>query len=137
MFKWHDKFSVNIEEIDKQHQKLFELGSRIFEMVSVKGDFDYYDEIIEILTELKEYTIYHFGYEEKLMAETGFEGLEEHKKEHDAFVSKVEEVLKKDIDEEQREIKMDMIIFIADWVEKHILNTDQEYKIYLNLKGVF
>lgn len=137
MFKWHDKFSVNIEEIDKQHQKLFELGSRIFEMVSVKGDFDYYDEIIEILTELKEYTIYHFGYEEKLMEEKGYEGLEEHKKEHDAFVSKVEEVLKKDIDEEQREIKMDMIIFIADWVEKHILNTDQEYKIYLNLKGVF
>lgn len=137
MFKWRDSFSCNIKAIDDQHKKLFALGAKLNDLVSQQDDFDHYDEIVDILNELKEYTIYHFGYEEELMEKYHYEEVERHKKEHKAFINKITELLNKNIDEDQREVKMDMVIFIADWIEKHILHTDQKYKIYLNLKGVF
>jgi len=37
----------------------------------------------------------------------------------------------------QRKIGMDLIVFIANWIEKHILVTDMRYKEYLNERGVF
>lgn len=137
MFKWKEAYSCNIQEIDKQHKRLFELGAEVNEIISLKDELDHYDEIIKVLNELKDYAVYHFGYEEELMAQYGFKELEEHKTEHAAFVNKISAFFSKDIDADQRKIKMDIIIFIADWIEKHILQTDQKYKVYLNLKGVF
>ncbi len=137
MFKWQEAYSCNIKEIDMQHQKLFELGRKLNELISLQDEFDHYDEIMNILTQLKEYTIYHFGYEEKLMDKYQFDGLQKHQKEHIAFVDQLSVFFKKNIDENQRKVEMDMILFIANWIEKHILQTDHAYKGYLNLKGVF
>ncbi|RKD21470.1 hemerythrin [Caminicella sporogenes DSM 14501] len=137
MFKWKDAFSVNVAEIDKQHKKLIEIGSKLAHILSLKDDIDHYDEIMEILENLKEYTVYHFNYEEELMKKYGFEGLKAHEREHQAFVDKIIELTTKDIDDNQKKVTMDMLIFIADWIENHILKTDHKYKDFFNEKGIF
>ncbi len=137
MFQWKDVLSCNIAEIDNQHKKLLEIGSRLYDIIRNQKDFDYYDDILYILQELQDYTVYHFDYEEKLMQQYGYEGLEEQKKQHQHFVDKLKEAAKKDIDEEQFSFSLDLATFIADWIEHHILGSDKKYKDFLNGKGVF
>ncbi len=137
MFKWKDNYSCNVEEIDNQHRRLFEIGNNIYELLLLDEKIDKYDDIQKGLMELKDYTIYHFDSEEKLMDKHGYENLENHKIEHIAFIKKIEEFCSKDIDEDQQEAVMDMLTFIANWIEKHILGTDHKYKDFFNEKGVY
>lgn len=136
MFKWRDIYSTNIAEIDKQHKKLLEIGSQLSGLIRSKDDADHYDEIVELLDELKNYTIYHFKEEEELMEKYGYEGLDEHRKTHQDFIDKINEVNSADIDNNQKGITMEILVFIADWIEKHILKVDHMYKDFLNEKGV-
>lgn len=135
-FKWKDNYNVDVKEIDKQHNKLFEIGTRISELVLANDDFDHYDEIMAILQELKEYTIYHFGYEEKLMKQYGYKDLDTHKIEHLFVIKKLQKLGSKDIDEEQKEAVMELIGFISDWISGHILKTDMQYKELFKSQGL-
>lgn len=135
IFRWRDSFSTGISEIDLQHRKLFELGSRIYELAGLNDGYDHYDEIMAIIGELKDYTVYHFNYEEELMRKYGFEKLDSHKIEHDFFVKRLDRLLRKDIDSEQEEALMDMIKFTADWISSHILGTDMDYRDFLISRG--
>lgn len=137
MFKWNEKFSVNIKEIDNQHRELFKIGYSLYNIVSIKDGIDRYDEILEILCRLEDYANYHFGYEEELMKKYGYPKYEEHKKEHDSFFETVISIRAEEVDEEQRKVGMDLIVFIADWIENHILKSDTDYKDFLNSKGIF
>lgn len=137
MFKWKEEFSVNIKSIDEQHKELFKIGNSLYEIVSIKDGVDRYDEIVEILHKLMDYAEYHFDFEEKLLEENGFPHLKQHRRQHDSFIQKVRSIDERDIDEKQKTIGMDLIIFIANWIENHILKTDMEYKEYMNDKGVY
>ena len=134
-FEWKDTYSVNVEKIVEQHKKLFEIGGRITDLVMVKDGFDHYDEIMDILQELTEYTIYHFNFEERLMEKYGYEGLDSHRIEHIFFMKKIEKVREKDIDSKQSEISIDLVAFVSDWITSHILTTDMKYRNYFNEKG--
>jgi hemerythrin len=137
VFKWRSEFSCNVEEIDNQHKKLFEIGGRLYDLVSLGNEYDHYDEIMRILSELREYTEYHFSYEEKLLMEQGYEQADIHKIEHDFFIKKIRKLENLDIDENQDESIMKIITFVADWISSHIMKTDNQYKAYLNSRGVF
>lgn len=137
MFKWKDDFSVNIDSIDKQHRELFKIGNSLYNIVSIKDGLDRYDEIMEALYEMRDYAIYHFDYEEKLMEENGYPSFKGHRNQHLAFIDKVRSIEDRDVDEKQKEIGMELIIFIANWIENHILKSDMEYKEFLNNKGIF
>lgn len=136
MFKWKDSYSCNIIEIDNQHKRLFELGSKIHSILSLKDNEDHYDEIMGVLAELKNYTVYHFQYEEELMEAHGYSKRVYHKIEHDAFIDKISEIFNKDIDDSQRTVSLELIMFIADWIEKHILKTDFAYREFFQEKGI-
>jgi len=137
LFKWKDNYSCNISGIDNQHKKLFEIGSRIFDLVSLNDGYDHYDEIMNILNELKDYTIYHFSYEEELMKEHNYEDYESHKIEHDFFIKKLMRLEKSDLEDNQNEALMKIITFVADWISGHILKTDMKYKTFFNDKGIY
>ena len=70
------------------------------------------------------------------MEENGYPDFERHKKEHDAFVKKVQSIDELDVDEKQKKVGMELVIFIADWIENHILKSDMAYKEFLNNKGI-
>lgn len=137
MFKWKEIYSCNIAEIDSQHKRLFELGEKVYDIVSIKDGFDHYDEIMSALFQLQKYAIFHFDFEEKLMKNNGYDDYDNHVKKHREFFDKILELSKRDIDENQHKVSMDILVFVADWIENHILKTDTKYKGYLNSKGVY
>lgn len=127
-FEWKEQYSVNIPEIDRQHKRLLEIGQRVYDLLAAKDDFDHYDEIMTILDELREYTIYHFTYEEKLLEKHQYAQLDDHKLEHKFAVRKLQRVGNKDVDRQQKEALVDLITFISDWIAGHILKVDMKYK---------
>lgn len=128
IFKWKDRFNTGIDQIDKQHMRLFEIGSELYDLASLDNGIDHYDDIIKLVDELKDYTKYHFSFEEGYMEKYDYSGLEEHKKEHSAFIAKLDETASKDIDVDQKGVLLDMIEFIINWVSGHIVGTDFKYK---------
>lgn len=128
MFKWQDKFSCGIPEIDKQHKNLFDIGARIYDTAALNDGYDHYDELMQTLDELVEYTKYHFGYEEILMLKCNYPDYPSHKIEHDFFVKKLQKIAAKDMEENQDKTLTEIVVFVADWIAGHILDTDMKYR---------
>ena len=64
---WDNSFSVNVKEIDAQHQKLIALINDLHDaMKTGKAK----DVLGKILSDLTDYTVYHFGNEERLSRRT-------------------------------------------------------------------
>lgn len=128
IFKWKDNFSTGIEEIDKQHKRLFEIGGEIYNLATLKDGQDHYDEIMTLLSGLKDYTVYHFGFEESLMEKYNFSELDKHKVQHSRFIEKLNELETQDIDARQQKVILDILDFIVNWISSHILGSDLNYK---------
>ena len=81
-------YSVNVDEIDQQHQHLFHLLNKLFDSMSKGSD----KEVLrEVLTELMDYTHYHFGCEEAHFCELSrYKCKEKHKEEHQEFVEHIQ-----------------------------------------------
>jgi hemerythrin len=134
LFTWKDSFSVNVSQIDNQHKKLFELGNKVYELVALGDYYDHYDEIMDILRELKEYTIYHFSKEEALLKKYNYDETDfiKHKDEHTYFIEKISNINIYELDEDQLKFLTDALGIIAEWITSHILFTDKKYSSFLS-----
>lgn len=127
MFVWKKEYETGIENIDLQHQKLFELGSDIFNIINVKDGLNHYSEIMKILSDLGDYVQYHFSYEEDYMETIGYSGLDDHKKLHKKLTEKILSIQSENIDGEQKTVLIVLLDFVADWIGHHILQDDFKY----------
>lgn len=125
---WNDRFLLGIDAIDDQHKHLVELIEQTKVLLHEAEDGqDCYDEIVQVLKQLADYTVYHFTFEEESMEKLKYEGFIAHKMEHKIFVKKVSHFMSADLDEGQSEKIEEMTIFLLDWLIKHILETDTKY----------
>lgn len=135
-FEWKDRYSLNIGEIDKQHKRLFEIGARVYDLAILSDSYDHYDEILEMLNELLEYTEYHFRYEESIMKTHKYAGFDQQLKEHEFYVNKIKGISTRDIDEDQQQAIIDIVDFLSEWIGSHILLEDRKYANYFSDNGI-
>lgn len=126
MLNWEKKYEIGIPKIDEQHQHLFEIGNDIYSLLNDPMAFDKYDHITALITELKDYTKYHFASEEALMLKLKYRGYFEQKTAHDDFVAKIEAVNLNDVDKDQDKFINDLLIFVFNWILEHILKSDMK-----------
>lgn len=127
MYQWKDEYVLGVEEIDKQHQRLIEIANQVLEIMKDQWRTDKYNQILEVLGELKEYTVYHFKAEEDYMAKIGYKKRFSHAIEHSTFIEKLNGVDLSEIDESQDKYLRELLGFITDWVVNHIMTTDRLY----------
>jgi hemerythrin len=127
MFEWKDDYSVGVNEIDIQHKHLISIGAELMDLVKHHSSDDLYDDVVDAIERLRDYTVYHFDAEEKLMAESGYDDIEAHKELHRRFIEKIDDIDLTAIDENQTEFVMDILKFISTWVVKHIIGDDFKY----------
>lgn len=127
MFNWSEKYSVGVIELDNQHKKLFEIGKSIVNTYN-SDSIDKYDEIMHLLSELHNYTVYHFETEEKILKENNVVFSDEHKNKHEDFIYRLLDLKSLDIDNSQDEVLINTLDFVSTWITDHILRTDMEYK---------
>ncbi|NMA65147.1 MAG: hemerythrin family protein [Clostridiaceae bacterium] len=136
VIKWNDKYSCYDETIDLQHKKLIEMINEINEIAELDDGIDRYDEIVKIFEGLKDYAVYHFGYEEKMFAETGYDSFNTkiQQLEHKGFVKKIESINLYDLDENQIGTVKDLLDFLSKWLDHHILVVDLKFGEFLKEK---
>ena len=81
-FEWKDAYEMGLEEVDKQHQKLFQIGRKLSVLIQTTDVLTDYENINNILDELKDYTLEHFSREEQFMKDHGYPDLASHAMEH-------------------------------------------------------
>ena len=126
MLQWKEEYEVGVAEIDEQHQKLIDIANRVYELMRNELALDKYDQIVEILQELKEYTVYHFHFEEGLMQKARYKKRFSHKILHQEFLAQVEAVDLSAVDENQDDYLIRIMDFIANWLIEHIVGEDKK-----------
>jgi hemerythrin-like metal-binding protein len=129
---WDEKYSVNIEVIDEQHKRIIEILGKLFEEMGKKKS----PEVLKtILDQMVWYASEHFSTEEIFMTQYDFPGYAAHKKEHEAFKTKVV-AFQKDFAAGKATLSMEVIHFLLGWLDHHILEVDKQYGPFLNEKGI-
>ncbi len=124
---WSDVLSVGNDEIDEDHHRLIELFNMLNHSVSEGEDPEY---LAAILDELINCTIWHFSHEERLMIKYGYEGLAEHRAEHQELIESVK-ALKQKILQAGNQVPEEDLEDLEHWLTGHILATDMKLGSYL------
>lgn len=127
MIEWRDEFLLGIEKIDEQHKRLFEIANDIYALLKNQLITDKYDEIVRLVSELKDYTVFHFTYEQEYLQSIGYRKYFAHKVAHDDFIEKVNSIDLDKVDNDQEQHLFEMLDFVVEWISKHILETDRAY----------
>lgn len=125
MIQWKDEYSVGIDFVDEQHQQLFVIANKIYELLNNHLVLDKYDRIVEIIEELKDYTRYHFNAEEEHMKSIGYRKFLSQKVAHTEFLEKMDAIDLARIDDGQNEYLHEILNFVMDWLVYHILKQDK------------
>lgn len=120
---WSDKYSVGMQIIDTQHKKLFELINQLYEAMT-QGKSK--DVLGKILKELIDYAAYHFKTEEDLFRKYSYGDKVNHVKTHEDLKQKVLDFNNK-FNSGQTNISIEILNFLKDWIDKHILLIDKKY----------
>ena len=89
MYKMNPDYFIGIELMDTQHQYLFELMEKAQTLLKDENILYKYDELVEILKGLKDYTKKHFGDEIALMESLDYPRLQLHIEAHQGFIDKL------------------------------------------------
>lgn len=121
-----DDYLVGIDLIDREHKELFHIVDKANRLVKSYDASSSYDKILEILNELKAYTIEHFSDEEEYMESIHYEGIHAQKRAHEAFIDKLENIDLNEIENNPQEYLQKLLEFLLGWLINHIMNTDKK-----------
>ncbi|WP_022749836.1 bacteriohemerythrin [Lachnobacterium bovis] len=125
-FAFTEKYFVGVKLIDDEHKRLFEIMEEANQIIHDESSFDKYDEIMDIVDELREYTEFHFSDEERFMKEINYPDLDKQMKAHIAFIEKLNEIDLENIDDDQQGYLNDLLAFLLNWLTTHILKMDKK-----------
>ncbi len=131
-FLWSERYSVNIAELDRQHQGFFAVINKLNDALATGEGAAVTNSILQRLVE---YARTHFAAEETLMTQYKFPALLTHCAEHDRFTRLVAKFLE-DYRAGKSGVPVSLLLFLQTWLKEHILVSDKAYSSFLNARGV-
>jgi len=127
IIQWTEAMSVGVEDLDNDHRVLIDL------MNQLAGADARHDRInLEaVLDELVDYTVFHFEKEEQYMEQAGYPALEVHRRVHAELTEQVFAIRRKVVASAQTELGDEVLAFLSNWLQEHILKTDALYMPHL------
>lgn len=131
LFEWKPLFSVNIQSLDDQHQRLIGYMNQFYENQR-KGNLA---NAKTSLTSLVTSTRAHFAAEEAMMAKYAYPDLIDHAAQHKKLLETVERLVKQYQGTPNPATADDLTAYLKNWLSTHILGRDQKYAPHLIAKG--
>lgn len=132
LIEWSPSLSLDIKEIDEQHQQLVKMINDLHQAMMDRKSQQVLGEIIDGLIA---YTASHFLTEEKYFVAYEYNGATVHKLAHKEFVNKVT-AFKKDFESKKMMLSMEVMGFLKDWLIQHIMGEDRKYAPLFKSKGL-
>lgn len=124
---WDDRLNLGVEELDKDHQRLFSIIRKILVLSEEEEDEKVVHAAKEGIKFFTSYTLSHFGREEKYMKDHNYPEYDLHKGMHDDLKNNVLPSLKQEL--EDNEYSIDSIRHFlgvcVGWLSTHIMMVDQ------------
>ena len=115
---WTEAMHVGVAMIDNDHQRLVALLNKV--STRTIGDAD----VHQVITDLVDYTVYHFKREETLMQVCGYRDYDSHKAIHEALLLKIFKLSESWKSDPNLKTLDELRLFIRNWLYDHILNVD-------------
>lgn len=130
LMPWSSTFELSIPQIDTHHKELVRLVNSLHKAMRMQKGAG---EVKNILANLAEYTVFHFGFEEELFQKYRYPELNAHKKMHQDLVARVVS-FQEDLKNGKTTVTLDLMTFLKDWLKNHIFKTDKAYVPFLKEK---
>ena len=120
---WQDEYSIGVEVIDREHQRLFKIINRLLAYDDDKRQW----ACQEGIKYFKTHAMKHFTEEEDYMASIGYEGLETHRQIHRIFRDSTLPALERELEETgySPDSVKHFLGVCAGWLIGHTLTEDQ------------
>jgi hemerythrin-like metal-binding protein len=118
---WNPSYTVYDDVIDRQHQKLFAITNKLIDKYE-SGSEECYD----VLSDLVEYLSEYFKTEQVVMMKLRFWAYEKHIKDHQRFIDKIEDFIKK-YQNGQVCLTTEILTFLRDWIFSHTTKEDLKF----------
>ncbi len=127
--EWKNKYKLEIEIIDLQHQYFADLINRLSKQLQQTDNLQYQAALI---SELNAYARFHFISEENLMQQADYPGLQAHKKLHHDLMDQLS------VKESRLELNHgateaeNIVDFLRDWFLHHTVVEDRKFADYFH-----
>lgn len=123
LINWDQSCSVEVKEIDAQHQKMFGIINRLYDLMQENKDAQ---NLPQVFQELTDYANYHFSTEEKYFKEFNYEKQDAHIAAHKTYTEKIAQLIK-DYPNKKDTTSFELINFLENWWLDHINGMDKQY----------
>jgi hemerythrin len=132
LLRWIPGYSVNNEELDSHHQKMFRILNAVYDNVMNTQELDC---VLPIIDELSKLTSSHISAEEQIMRDMGYQEIEAHIATHRDFMRKID-ALRTSYQGNNLQVTQELITMLGNWLLRHIINEDWKYsELPTNLNG--
>jgi len=121
---WSAEYETGNALVDSDHKQIFELVKNVLDGAYLNRK----EKVDMAIGFLAEYTLRHFANEEKLMKESSYPEMEEHKRQHTEFAASVvalQEKVKNEGDTMDLSIAVNRAV--VDWLVKHVIGSDKKF----------
>jgi hemerythrin-like metal-binding protein len=139
LLMWTDNLSVGVKDFDDDHKRLIRMINElhgVLQDVNAQGKIAA-EEIEIALHRLENYFKTHCMNEERIMEQTGFPELRDHRHKHKKFLATIEEMQTRFRNSTNPAHATEIMQFMYDWLTDHIFVTDKQYTLHLHAKGIF
>jgi hemerythrin len=131
--RFDSRFAVGIDQVDREHQKLFEIAGRVHDCLTADSATAT-DAARAAVAELLDYTETHFASEEKLMEAAGFPELEVHRSLHRGLIAQARDMEMR-VELGERHVPLELNRFIYAWLVDHIMSNDKRFGDFVAAQG--
>jgi hemerythrin-like metal-binding protein len=130
--KFSQSYDVQVEKMNDDHTVIFNYINSVSDNVKNNAPKK---ELITSLLNLENFTVEHFDREEQLMQQNNYPEYAEQKRAHTKLLDKVRSIIETVEADEEIDI-IEVMVFLRNWLIKHIQGMDKKYGPYMNKKGI-
>ncbi len=129
---WQADYNINVTQIDEQHRQMLDIALDLHTAVTERRSTA---TLIKKFDTLADYTRKHFAFEETLMLEYQYPGLEAHRHEHANLLHHLE-MFRRGLESGKLLQLSPSVTVDGDWVLTHVAGADRELGEFLNQQGL-